>query len=181
MLGLAFATCDTPLPASAAVIGILFQESRTLQQSKRMTSIDTAPLMPSTDDELLTKVSDEQSLETSDSGTKSESVGAATDKKAAALPSIPKVIVPSSHNPWYVRGGMHVNEVGLAFNIAVPAVFLAITASEESKWPLTQLSITQLFGLVLIAQIVAAVVEGKRTTFCTVVFPVYLTTLLIIP
>ncbi|KAL7456155.1 hypothetical protein ACHAWC_007660 [Mediolabrus comicus] len=142
------------------------------------------PLMPSTDDELLTKVSDEQSLETSDSGTKSESVSTATDNKAvAALPPIPKVIVPSSftaHDPWYVRGGMHVNEVGLAFNIAVPAVFLVMTASEESKW-LTQLSMPQLFVLVLIAQIVAAVVEGKRTTFCTVVFPVYLTTLLVIP
>jgi hypothetical protein len=103
--------------------------------------------------------------------------------EATPSPSIAKLVIPtSSTEPWYIRGGMHVNQIGMGINITLPIVYLAMTAGSQCYLAqLTQMTIAQLFALVLVSQIVMAAIEGKRTLYCIVVVPVYITSLLIIP
>jgi len=99
------------------------------------------------------------------------------------LPPIDKLVIPApSSKPWYIRGGMHVNQIGMGINITVPIVYLAMTAESQTYLAqLTQMPLPQLVAYVLIAQIILAAIEGKRTLYCLVVVPAYMTSLLIFP
>ena len=82
--------------------------------------------------------------------------------------------------PWYVRGGMHVNEVGMGLNVTVPPIFLAMTAA----WTTTlhpELTPVQTFASVFILQVILAAIEGKRTVFCVIAVTCYLSSFLVIP
>lgn len=81
--------------------------------------------------------------------------------------------------PWWRRGGFHVNVVGMGFNVAIPPYILATTAASTSLH--NTYTPTQIYVVALVVQLVAAIVEGKRTFFCFCVIPVYLTSLLLIP
>ncbi|KAK1742465.1 hypothetical protein QTG54_007030 [Skeletonema marinoi] len=105
------------------------------------------------------------------------------DDEQTPLPPIDKLIIPApSTKSWYIRGGMHVNQIGMGINITVPIVYLAMTAESQSYLAqLTQMPIPQLVAYVLIAQIILAAIEGKRTLYCLVVIPAYMTSLVIFP
>ncbi len=86
---------------------------------------------------------------------------------------------PTNDRPWYVRGGFHVNVLGMGLNVSVPPYVLITTAASTSFH--SAYTPTQLFLFVLAFQILASLVEGKRTFFCFVVVPVYLSSLCLVP
>mmetsp|Transcript_21211 Transcript_21211/g.30360 ORF Transcript_21211/g.30360 Transcript_21211/m.30360 type:complete len:399 (-) Transcript_21211:78-1274(-) len=126
---------------------------------------------------------DLQSVDTATTSGRTTPTKVGPDEQTPLPPPIEKLVIPlPSTKPWYIRGGMHVNEIGMGINITVPLVYLSMTAGSQSYLTqLTQMPITQLALYVLIAQIILAAIEGKRTLFCLVVVPVYLTCLFIIP
>ena len=84
--------------------------------------------------------------------------------------------------PWYVRGGMHVNEVGMGLNVMVAPIFLAFSASglwSTSYHP--SMTPAQTFAFLYFVQVILSLLEGKRTVFCVVAVTCYLTSLLVIP
>ena len=81
--------------------------------------------------------------------------------------------------PWYIRGGMHVNEIGMGLNVTIPPIFLAITAAATSLHP--SFTPVQIFASMFFLQAMLAVAQGMRTVFCIVAVPCYLTSLLILP
>ena len=88
--------------------------------------------------------------------------------------------------PWYARGGFHVNEIGMGANVLVPPAVLLATASGPLFGNDGLLSHNvhpgAVFGVLLALQMIHAfAAEGMRTTFCIVVAPVYVTTLLVVP
>mmetsp|Transcript_8442 Transcript_8442/g.15383 ORF Transcript_8442/g.15383 Transcript_8442/m.15383 type:complete len:350 (-) Transcript_8442:174-1223(-) len=84
-----------------------------------------------------------------------------------------------SVRPWYIRGGMHVNEVGMGLNVTLPPIFLAMTAATTSLHP--SFTPVQIFASMFFLQAMLAVAQGMRTIFCVVAVPCYLTSLLILP
>ena len=91
---------------------------------------------------------------------------------------------PPASRPWYARGGFHVNEIGMGVNVLVPpAVLLATAASGTNDGGLlSHVHPGSVFGVLLALQMLHAFAfEGMRTTFCLVVAPVYVTTLLVVP
>ena len=85
----------------------------------------------------------------------------------------------SATKPWWRRGGFHVNVVGMGFNVAIPPYILATTAASASLHNVY--TPTQIYVMALLLQLIAAIVEGKRTFYCFCVIPVYLTSLILIP
>ncbi|KAL3811509.1 hypothetical protein ACHAXA_000413 [Cyclostephanos tholiformis] len=85
----------------------------------------------------------------------------------------------TNDRPWYVRGGFHVNVFGMGLNVSMPPFILITTAASTSLH--STYTPTQLFLALLGLQIIAALAEGKRTFFCFVVVPVYLSSLLLVP
>mmetsp|Transcript_19190 Transcript_19190/g.40199 ORF Transcript_19190/g.40199 Transcript_19190/m.40199 type:complete len:373 (-) Transcript_19190:99-1217(-) len=83
------------------------------------------------------------------------------------------------HRPWYIRGGMHVNEVGMGLNVVVPPVFLAMTAAASSLHP--SFTPVQIFATLWILQAIVAVSQGMITVFCVAAVPCYFTSLLVLP
>ena len=102
--------------------------------------------------------------------------------------------------PWYSRGGMHVNEVGMGINVMIPPIFLAVSAgatfakfadlSAFSAFLLTFQDWTNgysptpvhVFAALFILQVLMAkFAHGMRHNFCVVAVPCYLTCLLVIP
>lgn len=79
---------------------------------------------------------------------------------------------PTTIRPWYIRGGFHVNEVGMGLNVVVPPILLFLTAGSSLV----------LSGSLLLVQIIMAVgLDGMSTTFCIFVVPLYLTSLILLP
>jgi len=75
------------------------------------------------------------------------------------------------NKPWYSRGGMHVNEVGMGINITVPLVVLAMKLEPE---------FLRLFLLAILVNITLAVtVFQMRTLFCVAVVPIYMTSMML--
>jgi len=120
-------------------------------------------------------------------------VTAAIAKGAAGVVPLPK---PPA--PWWIRGGMEVNMIGMGLNVTVPAVLLAVTADPASldgllapflPGPLAALPGAARFGAVVAAfaalfalqVVLAAAAHGMRGVFCLVAVPCYLTSLLILP
>jgi len=85
----------------------------------------------------------------------------------------------NNSRPWYVRGGMHVNEVGMGLNVTVPAIFLAYTAASTCLH--ATYTPVQIFAALFLIQVLFAALEGMRTIFCVIAVPCYLTSLLVIP
>ncbi|KAL7534508.1 hypothetical protein ACHAXR_005919 [Thalassiosira sp. AJA248-18] len=85
----------------------------------------------------------------------------------------------SIHRPWYIRGGMHVNEVGMGLNVTVPPIYLAVTAATASLH--SSYTPVQIFAAVFLLQVILAAAEGMRTVFCVIAVPCYLTSFMIIP
>lgn len=76
------------------------------------------------------------------------------------------------------------NEIGMGVNVLVPpAVLLATAASGTNDGGLlSHVHPGSVFGVLLALQMLHAFAfEGMRTTFCLVVAPVYVTTLLVVP
>ena len=81
---------------------------------------------------------------------------------------------------WYIRGGMHVNRIGMGVNIFLPPVLLAATAGVTSLHP--SFSPVQIFAGVWFLQVIHAWVgEGMRKVFCVVAIPCYLASLIVLP
>lgn len=88
--------------------------------------------------------------------------------------------------PWYRRGGMHVNEVGMGINVAVTPLLLVASApgalfdsSSEAQPFFLGASFPKIFGAVLFFNIVTAFfVHKMRTVFCVVAVPIYMASLL---
>jgi len=99
----------------------------------------------------------------------------------------PAKLPPAASRPWYARGGFHVNEIGMGVNVLVPpAVLLAAAASgdagNDGPLVLGHVHPGAVFGVLLALQMLHAFAfEGMRTTFCLIVAPVYVTTLLVVP
>ncbi|KAL9188282.1 hypothetical protein ACHAXT_006660 [Thalassiosira profunda] len=108
----------------------------------------------------------------------------------------------AAKQPWPVRGGMHVNEVGMGLNVTVPPIFLACTAVAATATSLTGgvdlqggdrlvqmlegciqgCTPVQIFAAVFVVQAVLAyAAHGMRTVFCVVAVPCYMTSLLVLP
>ena len=87
--------------------------------------------------------------------------------------------ITTNDRPWYVRGGFHVNVFGMGLNVSVPPFILVTTAAATSLH--STFTPTEIFLAALAVQFVAAFAEGKRTFFCLVPVPVYLSSLIIIP
>ena len=89
--------------------------------------------------------------------------------------------------PWYVRGGMHVNEVGMGLNVMVAPIYLAFSASghwSTTSWSwyhLSYMTPVQTFAFLWIVQVILSLIEGKRTVFCVAAVTCYVTSLLVIP
>ena len=75
---------------------------------------------------------------------------------------------PDYSRPWYMRGGMHVNVNGMAFNILIPIYLLLqkFTSEEQKLW----------FTLLAVS-IVTSVAMRMKTLYCIVVVPLYMCTL----
>jgi fatty-acid desaturase len=84
-----------------------------------------------------------------------------------AAPSSAAADAQENTRPWYRRGGMHVNEIGFALNIAVPVAVMAWDL--DSQW--FRIFVACLF----LHYAVAYTVYGMRSLFCVVVVPTYLT------
>jgi len=69
--------------------------------------------------------------------------------------------------PWYRRGGMEINMIGMAFNISIPLVFLLQSVSEE--W-LKMFATTSALCIVLSA-------VHMRTIYCIAVVPIFVSSL----
>lgn len=67
--------------------------------------------------------------------------------------------------PWYRKGGMVVNSVGMAFNIGVPVVVLAANLPKDYQY--------NFVGLLLFSY-VAAIWSGRTTVYCIVVVPTFM-------
>jgi fatty-acid desaturase len=97
----------------------------------------------------------------------------------AAAAMTKKTTLTPNDRPWYIRGGFHVNVFGMGLNVSVPPYVLIMTAASTAFH--STYTPTQIFLVVLISQILAALAEGKRTFFCFVVVPVYLSSLFLVP
>jgi fatty-acid desaturase len=75
--------------------------------------------------------------------------------------------------PWWRRGGMHVNEIGMGLNVAVPVIVLA--RSEV----LSQMELRIFLAVLLSNYFLALAVHQMRTVFCVIATPTYLTSLLL--
>mmetsp|Transcript_4000 Transcript_4000/g.8480 ORF Transcript_4000/g.8480 Transcript_4000/m.8480 type:complete len:387 (-) Transcript_4000:554-1714(-) len=80
---------------------------------------------------------------------------------------------------WYIRGGMHVNENGMAVNAFYAPVFLAMTASPTSLHP--TFTPIQLLGALYVIQVIHSLLMGYRTIYCLVVVTMYLSSLFVLP
>jgi len=75
--------------------------------------------------------------------------------------------------PWWRRGGMNVNEVGMAINILAPPIVLLLLQSSSALLQQTFL------GLLLTMILMSITVHGMRTAFCIVVVPTYMSSLIL--
>lgn len=86
--------------------------------------------------------------------------------------------------PWYVRGGFHVNEIGMGFNVLVPPIVLLTTAATttfSSIHPSFTYTPVQIWIAAVVFQAAIALAEGMITLFCVAVVPIYLASLFILP
>lgn len=81
--------------------------------------------------------------------------------------------------PWYIRGGMHVNEVGMGLNVVLAPIFLIMTAATASLHP--SFTPVQIYAAAFCLQALLALAEGMRTVFCVVAVPCYLASLAVLP
>ena len=124
---------------------------------------------------------DLQSLDTATTSGRTTPTNEGPSEQAPPLPPIDKLLIPApSTRPWYIRGGMHVNQIGMGINIIAPIVYLSMTAGSEC-YLAKLMPIPKLFAYALIAQVILAAIEGKRTLYCLAVVPAYMTSLFIIP
>ena len=76
--------------------------------------------------------------------------------------------------PWYRRGGMHVNMVGMAFNITLPVIILLQTSNLSTECIKYY---TTIWGLSILLSVLPPC--NMRTTYCIAVMPTFLTSLLL--
>ena len=81
----------------------------------------------------------------------------------------------SSNRPWYIRGGFHVNQIGMGFNVVVPPAILLLYSASDTE------TSVKLFLVALFVQIVFAVMERMKTVYCIAAVPIYLASLIAIP
>lgn len=73
--------------------------------------------------------------------------------------------------PWWCRGGMHVNEIGMGITVLTPPFLMYKLASECPQ-------VQTAFLILLIGGILSAItIHGMRTPFCVVAVPVYMASL----
>ncbi len=77
----------------------------------------------------------------------------------------------SQELPWYRKGGMLVNSIGMAFNICIPVIIMASNLSKQNLY--------NFIGL-LLCSFVAAIWSGRRTVYCIVVVPTFMASLLLV-
>ena len=88
----------------------------------------------------------------------------------------------SSNRPWYIRGGFHVNQIGMGFNVVVPpAILLLLYSASDTETSVMNCTPQQLFLVALFVQIVFAVMERMKTVYCIAAVPIYLASLIAIP
>jgi stearoyl-CoA desaturase (delta-9 desaturase) len=86
--------------------------------------------------------------------------------------AITKDAPPMAEKPWYRRGGMHINNVGLTVNTVLAVFVLACTLPENER---------NAFICLLGASIATCVFDGTcKTEYCTVVVPMYLCSLFLV-
>jgi len=81
----------------------------------------------------------------------------------------------SSNRPWYIRGGFHVNQIGMGFNVVVPPAILLLYSASDTE------TSVKLFLVAFFVQIVFAVMERMKTVYCIAAVPIYLASLIAIP
>jgi hypothetical protein len=70
--------------------------------------------------------------------------------------------------PWYRKGGMEVNSVGMGLNIATPVILLASYLSRDDL---------KHFILLLLLSYAASIASGRTTRYCIVVVPTFVVSL----
>ena len=81
----------------------------------------------------------------------------------------------SSNRPWYIRGGFHVNQIGMGFNVVVPPAILLLYSASDTE------TSVKLFLVAFFVQIVFAVIERMKTVYCIAAVPIYLASLVAVP
>jgi len=87
----------------------------------------------------------------------------------------------SSNRPWYIRGGFHVNQIGMGFNVVVPPAILLLYSKSDTETSVMNCTPQQLFLVALFVQIVFAVMERMKTVYCIAAVPIYLASLIAVP
>ena len=100
---------------------------------------------------------------------------ASSKDKETAVPTTGTVSTTAAK--WWMRGGMHVNEVGMGLNVAIPPILLVL--SFTSKDGFFGFNFTKVFLAVWFFNIATAFfVHKMRTVFCVIAVPVYMASLL---
>jgi fatty-acid desaturase len=74
--------------------------------------------------------------------------------------------------PWYRKGGMSLNGIGMAFNIFAPVIFLASDMSSSNH--------VKTFVSLLLLSYLASILTGRTTVYCVLLVPTYLVSLLLV-
>jgi fatty-acid desaturase len=106
------------------------------------------------------------------------SASASTSTTTTAVPSTTSNKLASASNkartsyPWYYKGGMDVNNIGMAFNIFIPFGMIVHN---------TLVSTAEQYGMTLLVlfMIGLAVYSGKKTSYCILVIPMQLASLIL--
>lgn len=89
--------------------------------------------------------------------------------------------VKNNDRPWYIRGGFHVNQVGMAFNVCVPPAILLLWTATSVETSSVYYTPMQLFFAAVFVQIAFAAAEKMKTVYCIAVVPIYLASMIAIP
>jgi fatty-acid desaturase len=89
--------------------------------------------------------------------------------------NVPRRVVDADskeQRPWYRRGGMHINNVGLTVNTVLAVIVLASALPTYER---------NAFVCLLVASSTICILDGTvKTPFCTVVVPTYMCSLLLV-
>lgn len=96
-------------------------------------------------------------------------VTAAAKVESKATTSTDTSTTTACHLPWYRAGGMKINMVGMGINISIPVIVLAQNLTESNL---------KSFVILLLSSYAASLVH-RRSLYCIVVMPTFLTSLLL--
>jgi len=94
------------------------------------------------------------------------------DDKSKPIKTLWNVNEVEGRRPWYRRGGMHVNMIGMAINIFTPVLLMACSLERSYQ---------KAFCGVLLGGILSALMMGMKTVYCILVVPTFFSSLLLLP